>query len=179
MRTQAHRRYESGFVLNEQELRRIHDVADQQMKRAFSDDMYEAVYEMRFENGAIAEPKNLDEVFAQENWGSAGIRLVRLTFRARTQVPSTGINVTFADTKATEDAKGSISYEIEGEDRDWVFVASSQLSERIARIQCLNVRRVLRSEVVSVVGMLLFLFAMMASAMFTHVPGHDKAIQSV
>lgn len=139
MRTEARRRYSRGFVLNEQELRRIHDVVDQQMKRAVADTPYETSYEVRYRNGAIAEPTKIDEIFDQENWGSAAIRVVSLTCRAKTEAPKTKITVRFADPDAMDEKlSSSIFYEIEGEDRDWVFVASSQLSERIARVERFN-----------------------------------------
>lgn len=140
MRTEAKRTYSSGFALTEQELRRIHDVADQQMKRVLPESAYETVYELRYSNGAISEFHKLDEVFQQENWGSAAIRLVSLVFREKPEDAKTKIVVTFADVSAAmSNTKRAISYEIEGEDRDWVFVASSQLSERIARVTRFNI----------------------------------------
>jgi hypothetical protein len=137
MRTVSTRLYTCGFELNEQELRRIHDVANQQMKRALAEKEYEAIYEVRYQNGAIAEPRKLDGLFDEENWGSSAIRSVQMRFSAETSPSKTLIQIGFIDANFNG-TDASIRYLIEGEDRDWVFVASSQLSERIARIQRFN-----------------------------------------
>lgn len=160
MRTEARRKYSCGFELTEQELRRIHDVADQQMKRILTDGKYETAYEVRYQNGAIAEPKTLDEIFEQENWGSASIRLVALRFADKLETPKTKISVTFADPDAIENADRPIFYEIEGEDRDWVFVASSQLSERISRVERFNWAGFRKSRFTSLIFVVIMMLGM-------------------
>lgn len=170
MRTEARRKYSRGFVLNEQELRRIHDVVDQQMKRLLSDTSYETSYEVRYRNGAIAEPTKLDEIFGQENWGSAAIRLVSLTCREKTDTPKTKITVRFADPDGMDEkVSSSIFYEIEGEDRDWVFVASSQLSERIARVERFNMASMDRRTFTSILT-LVPLVGMLVGILFVRDP---------
>ena len=136
-RTEAIRKYKSGFELNEQELRRLHDVADQQIKRALSNAEYETLYAVKFQNGATSEFNLIDEVFEGENWGSSATRLVALRFREMAQSPKTKIEIYFADPSAC-DGRESITYRVEGQDRDWVFVASSQISERISRVERQN-----------------------------------------
>jgi hypothetical protein len=83
------------------------------MKRALPDDEYKTAYEVRYQNGAIAEPKSIDEILAQENWGSTSIRLVTLTLADNLKDPKTKIGVTFADSVAMDNER-SISYEVEG-----------------------------------------------------------------
>ena len=175
MRTEARRRYSSGFVLNEQELRRIHDVVDQQMQRALPNGTYETLYEVRYKNGAIAEPKTLDEILDQENWGSAAIRLVSLTCREGVERPHVRISVRFTDGSNEEESiQESILYEVEGNDRDWVFVASSQLSERIARVERFNFFAFTRWRSLPLVVMILFLLSMIGSLAFVRDPTVGK-----
>ena len=178
MRTEARRKYTCGFELTEQELRRVHDVADQQMKRGLPDGKYETAYEVRYQNGAIAEPKSLDEILAQENWGSTSIRLVTLTLADNLKDPKTKIGVTFADSVAMDNER-SIAYEVEGEDRDWVFVASSQLSERISRIERLNLGNLVQSRSIVMLVMLGALVGMLVGTSFIKDPTAQKTQASI
>jgi len=161
MRTEARRKYSCGFVLTEQELRRIHDVADQQMKRALPATPYLTEYELKFRNGAIAEPKSLDEVFEAENWGSTAVTRVSISFREQQDQPKTRISVKFSDITEAQDSE-TIGYSLEGDDRDWVFVASSQLSERITRVDRFNAQKALASPITPLLAAIVFLVAMLS-----------------
>jgi hypothetical protein len=131
------------------------------MKRALIDAPYVTHYELKFQNGAISEPKTLNEVFDGENWGSTAIRRVSVDFQDTELDPKTRIGIRFSDPHDS-DTKNSITYAINGEDRDWVFVASSQLSERITRVERFDFRRILSSRAFPLLVMMLFLVGMMA-----------------
>jgi hypothetical protein len=67
MKTIAKKTFKKPFVLTEQELRRIHDVLEQQIQRVLPAEDVATVYELTFANGVVANPTSLDEIFAQEN----------------------------------------------------------------------------------------------------------------
>jgi len=136
------------------------------MKRALPDTSYITDYEVKFQNGAIAEPKNLDEVFEGENWGPAGIRRVSIMFHTTESTIKTRIGIKFTNADNTN-VRDSIVYVVEGEDRDWVFVASSQISERITRIERLNFQRIVNSRILPMVIMLVFLIGTLVYMMST------------
>ncbi len=139
MKTIAKKTFKKPFVLTEQELRRIHDVLDQQIQRVLPAEDVATFYELTFANGVVANPTSLDEIFAQENLGSKAIRTVELGIgevlpppSAQRVAPKSAIRVQFLIPE--EGDRASIRYDIRGEDRDWVFVSSSQLEERIGRV---------------------------------------------
>ena len=60
MKTLAQRRFTDGFALTEQELRRIHDILDQQIRRVVApDEEVSTSYELTFRNGVVSTPSSL------------------------------------------------------------------------------------------------------------------------
>ena len=68
---------------------------------------------------------------------------------------------------------------VEGEDRDWVFVASSQLSERISRIERLNFGNVVHSRSILLLVMLFSMLGMLAGISFVKDPSAKKTQASI
>jgi hypothetical protein len=88
-------------------------------------------------NGVIADNVSLDEILAQENSGSGQL----MTLKAHFVTPDTPqepqeVIFSFTDADANDD-EGTISvrYTIRGNSRDWVFVTSSLIEERIAKVK--------------------------------------------
>lgn len=133
MKTEAKKSYDCGFALAEGELRRLHDTLLRQLKSAPTVDGLETNYEVKYRNGSVAYPSSLDEVLEQENFGSAAIVRLKMQASDRIEGPANQISVEF--TNAEEDEQESIRYRVTGDDRDWVFVTSSQLDERIGKIK--------------------------------------------
>jgi len=135
MRTEAKRSFKHGFVLTEQELRRTFDCLVEQMKRGTPGAEPGCSYELKYRNGVIAEPVSLDEILAQENYGSAAIQRLRIEVEDKTS-DAWSISVEFIDADC-EDEPGdeSVRYRVVGADRDWVFVTSSLVEERIAKVK--------------------------------------------
>lgn len=136
MRTEAQRGFLHGFVLTEQELRRIVDLATQQLSKVLPPSEIVYKFALRFRNGAIATTSSIEEVLAQENMGSGAIVRLELTIGRDGPNPLWRIELDFIDADADERASAtSVRYKVLGEERDWVFVTSSQLEERIRRIR--------------------------------------------
>ena len=135
MKTEAKKSYDCGFALAEGELRRLHDVLSQQIRRTRIEDEFQASYELKFRNGSVAYPSTLDEVLEQENFGSAAIVRLKMEVRDKTDEAANRISVEFVNADDDEEFNDSIRYGVLGEDRDWVFITSSQLDERIGKIK--------------------------------------------
>jgi len=137
MRTEAARTFDCGFALNEAELRRFHDVLTQQIKRGSPEKESFHSYELKFRNGAVSFPVSLDDVLAQENFGSSKIVRLKLSVSGPDLENSANrIAIEFANSDEDSGSTNeSIKYKIIGDDRDWVFVTSSQIEERIGKVK--------------------------------------------
>ena len=70
IKVESSKNYYHGFVLNEQELRRIVQTCEEQFVKIKSDGQCFSKYEVRFENGVVAETISLDSIFNLENSGN-------------------------------------------------------------------------------------------------------------
>lgn len=161
MKTEAKRALSSGFALPEAELRRIHDLFVQQIRRTPDSENFVSTYEIKYQNGAVGYPANLDEVLAQENFGSKSIIRLRVGVMDRAEKPSNRVEIELANARAEEGSlKESIKYLVSGDDRDWVFVTSSQLEERIGKIKRFSPGQLQKYQnLIGVLLMLVFLIA--------------------
>jgi hypothetical protein len=73
MKTESRRVFTCGFALTESELRRLHEVLVQQIKRTPTGDAFHATYEVKYRNGSVSHPLSVDDVLTQENFGSGSI----------------------------------------------------------------------------------------------------------
>ncbi len=136
MRTEARKKYRSGFCLSEGELRRLHETSTQQMRRTAVGESFKTHFEVKYRNGAVATPDSLEDILAEENFGSSAILRLRMSMLNRDEEPSTCIAVQFTNTDEDDSGPSSpISYLIIGDDRDWVFITSSQIDERITKVK--------------------------------------------
>jgi uncharacterized membrane protein YwzB len=140
MPSYSRKSYAHGFFLNEQELRRIHDLLIQQMEKNLGNNSCLSGVELRFRNGVISEHTSIEKVFVLENIGSATVQRLNLHYSDKPEDPSTKISLDFIDPREEFD-DSPIRYEIIGDDRDWVFLTSSQLEERIKRIKRFSIRK--------------------------------------
>src|SRR6266702_4154876 len=134
MDVESRKTFKFGFVLRESDLRRLVDtISDQFRKLAGPGEHPGHHFRLKFRNGAIADNTSLDHVLAQENSGSG--RIVRLHYEEEVGEEATGItrvSIEFTDVDV-DDEPGyvSIRFAVLGHDRDWVFVTSSLLEERV------------------------------------------------
>jgi hypothetical protein len=138
MRSEASKALKNGFELTEQELRRIYDALVQQMERVNTPEApdLDVKFEVKFRNGVIAEPTTLDEILGLENIGSGKIEKLKIRMEKGIEATKTSILLDFVNIDSdTEIGNNAISYSIVGNDRDWVFITSSQLEERLSRIR--------------------------------------------
>jgi hypothetical protein len=142
MRTEAKKTSKHGFLISEQELRRIFDVLTQHIKRVMEEGKEPVtLFEVKFKNGAIANPVSLDEILQLENVGSGLILRLKIKVQDKAVDPTYQISLEFinADVEREENYV-SVRYSVIGDNRDWVFVTSSEIDERVNRVKrfCLN-----------------------------------------
>ncbi|WFO15647.1 hypothetical protein M601_018140 [Cellulophaga baltica 4] len=135
LNVEANKSFYHGFVLNEQELRRFNDLIQEQLKKE-SDKEIKNSFSVTFENGVVAESYDIEEIISLENSGSA--KIVELKVISEIQdVRKIVVEFTNADSNNVS-TEISIRYNISGLTRDWVFVTSSLLDERIKKIKRWN-----------------------------------------
>ena len=137
MQVESGKVYLQGFVLKEQDLRRLHELIHDQLKK-IGTELIVFTYNVKYENGALAQLSDFEELFKMENSGSAGI--VRLEILATyNNDDSYSISIEFRNVDSSnEDSNIPIKHQILGKSRDWVFVTSSLIEERIHKIRRLS-----------------------------------------
>jgi hypothetical protein len=183
MKTESKKRYTCGFKLTEGELRRLHDVLVQQIKRTPVGEEFKSRYELKYRNGSVALPSSLDEVLKQENFGSAAISRLRMDVYEKEEKSSTVIAVQFLNPDEDEwEHEDPIRYAVVGDDRDWVFLTSSQLDERIGKIKLFTFSQLFSATVKPWAGimiMTLILIATLTAFIFSDHPSHIQAVRQL
>lgn len=130
---EANKSFRHGFVLSESELRRFNDLIREQIKKINPKPTLSFKYLLKFQNGIVAETDNIDTVLGQENEGSK--KIISLQIAGNDELNNTA-SVDFYNIDSDNiETEYSIKYNIRSTDRDWVFVTSSQLEERISKIK--------------------------------------------
>jgi hypothetical protein len=133
---EANKSFKHGFVLPEPELRRFSDLIREQIKKINPDPTISYSYILKFQNGVVAETDNIDTVLEQENEGSK--KIISLELIGKDELENK-ISIDFHNIDSDNvDSYNSLKYNIRSTDRDWVFVTSSQLDERINKIKRSN-----------------------------------------
>ncbi len=139
MRTELRMPFTYGFVISEQELRRIHDSMVQQMKRAGKGD-FSSFFEVRYKYGMRTEKASLDEITAENNRGKWMIQELKMALFSNFPLHETQIEIEFRvppppPSREATSRPYSVQYDVVGDERDWVFLTSSQLDDRLANIK--------------------------------------------
>lgn len=146
MQAESYKGFQFGFVLTEAELRRIINIAEEQFVKLSERCTHS--FTIKFRNGAVATSSTLDEVISQENIGSSQITALAIEIESASNDVQedmlNSISVEFVNLElANLPGTRAISFRIQGESRDWVFITSSLLEERISKIKRYPLRRYL------------------------------------
>ena len=164
--------YNHGFILKEQDLRRLIDLMNEQFKK-ISNEPIEYSFQIKYKNGAVATTDEFETIIKQENEGSSSI--VRLEIKGMSKGGSneSSIQLNFKNPDETnEESSFPVKHIVKGQSRDWVFVTSSLIEERISKIK----RSQLDPTATSGLGKLLFklttplVMLVIMIAMFASVP---------
>ncbi|MDX1942065.1 MAG: hypothetical protein SFU99_15995 [Saprospiraceae bacterium] len=141
MKAQSARNFNFGFKLSETELRKLVSLCKDQINKSFTEIPHRETYKVAFANGTIVENLELEEVLELENHGNGkiinmDIEFVKVSNEDEPQKEKAYLGISFKD-KTHEFYKQAypITTKIEGESRDWVFITSSLIQERIEKIK--------------------------------------------
>lgn len=126
--------YNHGFILKEQDLRRLVDLINDQFKK-ISIDLPEYEFIIKYKNGAVANTPDIEEVLKQENEGSASVVKVEINAAHIFNDKMSNIKLVFINDDYNDNGVVPIRHVIIGQSRDWVFVTSSLIEERIGKIK--------------------------------------------
>jgi hypothetical protein len=125
--------FKKKYTLTEQELRRLYGIINQQLDGVAKDSTYS--FEITFKNGAQDTYQSIDEVISVENNDRWQIK--DLSIQTRSQSTEYSINITFE----SDGLLGrSIDLIVEGPDRNWAYITSSLIEERIIKICRFSIR---------------------------------------
>lgn len=131
MRTEISKSFNCGFFLSEQELRRIIQSVTEHAQKAANGRDYLIDFKLKRSDGALIQASSVDESFATENSEPRRIRGVQICAHEAPHKTSWQISVSYKDGDCDVKSPGSIALDIDGESRDWAFVAASDLEDRI------------------------------------------------
>jgi hypothetical protein len=134
IQVESRKTFRHGFVLTEAELRRIVDNVSEQFQKLGQNP--NITYTLTYRNGVVADTALLEDVLSQENSGSGQIVKLRVACESGAPPNTTVVVLEFINADA-EDEPGYISmrFLIRGQSRDWVFVTSTMIEERITKIR--------------------------------------------
>jgi hypothetical protein len=147
IQAESRRTFTHGFVLTEPELRRIVGSISEQFQKLSPPKGFSVTYTMTYRNGVVADTDSLDDVLSEENAGSGRIVRLRIEFEDREATvlfpkAETSIMVEFIDADAEDEPRSAaVRFLIRGKSRDWVFVTSTILEERITKIRRFSVNQ--------------------------------------
>jgi hypothetical protein len=138
MNTEVTPKIRSGFWLDSVNLVRLKDTLNEQLKKVNDGGDAQFVFEVKYANGAIYSTESLDEILNDENDGSK--RIVRLVIAAHPTITSAHLTgfaeVRFSDTSFEENSDDvPIAFSVKCPNRDWAFVTTSMIDERIGKIR--------------------------------------------
>jgi hypothetical protein len=165
--TEVSQSFNHGFVLTEQELRRIYDTALQQMKQIVGNNEIGLSFKLKYKNNFTAEKSTIDEVLSETNGGVWEVQDLEIEIE-ETEVGkkySTNENKIVIRFNRTKPFLSPITYEIKGKSRDWVYLTASQLDDRIAKIKYFSLDHLRNSEPIQITFFIL-LIAIVASIVF-------------
>lgn len=149
---ESNKTYNHGFILKEQDLRRLIDLMNEQFKK-ISNDLVEYSFQIKYKNGAVATTDEFETIIKQDNEGSSSIVRLEIKGMIKNSPIESSIQLNFKNPDETnEENSFPIKHIVKGQSRDWVFVTSSLIEERISKIK----RNQLDPTAASGIGKLLF-----------------------
>lgn len=136
MKTEISKQFKWGFILGEQELRRIIKTCIDNAEK-IEPGTYSPEIEVHLSDGSIIETQEIEDVLALENSGNRTIDSINLRIDSL-ETKNWSILVRFQNGRKNKKSWVSSEYEIFAESRDWVFICSSDIEDRIKRCRTMS-----------------------------------------
>ncbi|MCB9315667.1 MAG: hypothetical protein H6569_05980 [Lewinellaceae bacterium] len=110
------------------------------MEKAEVDPPLRELYTITYKNGTIVEYRDLNDIFSQDNHGNYRITQIDISLSRSNQDSAVKteelfINLIFSDPSESNFKDNySVFYKVLGIDRDWVFVTSSMIQDRVEKV---------------------------------------------
>ncbi|MGI9652857.1 hypothetical protein [Chryseobacterium sp. RLHN22] len=138
-----------GFLLNEQELKRIIDVISEQFDKLGENKKAKYNYTIKNFNGLVEETDNLEHLLKSENIGNS--QIIELIIIAISEDESNSIFLKFSNNLSDRNGEErAIKYTIKSEERDWAIISSSLIDDRLNRISKNNVTSLLIRRIIAI-----------------------------
>jgi hypothetical protein len=131
MRTEINHEYKWGFLLSEQELRRIAQSCQEHATKIGAG--ASTTYSAKLKDGSLIESSTLDDILSLENGSTKAITYLTLLCTDGLEPAETHLAVQFEDCMRNTKTWDSITVSVVGESRDAVFVAAADLDERVKK----------------------------------------------
>ena len=131
MRTEIDHQYNWGFVLSEQDVRRIAQSGEEHAAKVGASAAIR--FAAKLKDGSLIESESLDDILSLENGGQKAVNRLTLQWDDGDERPKSSITVQFEDGQANPKSWDSISISVIGESRDAVFVAAADLEDRVKK----------------------------------------------
>jgi hypothetical protein len=142
MKTAIQKQYEDGFLLSEQDVRRLYQIMVDAAEKV-SPAAHQTEIHARLENGSIYELGSVDEVISADNTGQRSIEYLSICLLP-THHPDEQdwrLLIKFQRPRNRFHYITPISIQVEGTSRDWVVLAASELDERARIVRRTNLTR--------------------------------------
>jgi hypothetical protein len=157
MPTEARKTFQHGFVLDEQELRRIVDTADEQVRKVFGDKPRIRL-DAKFLNGTVTGCSSVEELLSLENAGPKQIVRLEISVDDGNDakiLQGTVIRVRFVNLTEEQDETRAVTYSVKGNERGWVLVTASALEDRVAKVKRVSLHQLFKKEFLSAIIIIL------------------------
>ena len=136
MRTEVSKAFEWGFLLTEQELRRIFTACREHAEKL--GDKPDPDIAVKLKDGSLVEVKDLDQVLSLENAGSKAIKRLSMAFKDGADPNQWEVKVEFLDGYSNTENWNSVRFQVVGASRDLVFLAAAELEERLKKTRIVS-----------------------------------------
>jgi hypothetical protein len=144
VKTEVSKSFKWGFLLSEQEIRRIIQACQDHISKLDLDCTHHLI-SARLHDGSIVESTDISELLSLENNGSKAVRQLKVVFDDGKEKSDRRIEVQYQDGLANPDGWTSVNYRIAGPSRDWAFLAASEIEERVRRTKTAPITYFLRA----------------------------------
>ena len=136
MRTEVSKAFNWGFLLREQELRRIFTACREHAEKLGGE--CDPEVSVKLKDGSLVEATDLDQVLSLENAGSKAIKSLSMAFAGGADRNQWRIEVEFLDGLSNRQNWNSIRLQVVGGSRDLVFLAAAELEERLKKTRIVS-----------------------------------------
>jgi hypothetical protein len=169
MRTEIFKEYKSGFLISEQEYRRIVQSGIDSASKLGSSTPFVTSFRAKLSSGSIISTESLDDIFNIENDGPKLIVELSVDIKPTSASEAWSINVTFLNGSKNPKSWVSTSYEIIGTSRDWAFLTASDIEDRIKRCKIFSWEALLSDKLVfPLLMMLAMMVVVFGASLFDH-----------